>query len=1147
MKRKSAIVQGAGFALALTLLGGVAWLNVRHATHVQESAHWVTHTEQVRLALGELLSVMQDVETGMRGFVLTGRRDFLEPYDAALQAQSAKLRSLRDLIADNPAQQHNLDELARLINRRLDRSAIAVQLRRDAGFGPAQAEVANGEGRTSMDAIRASIAKMDAVEEKLLEERAAVSRHETDIAREITLAGSLLSFVLFLGVFALVLRENRLRRQANLALRTSEENLAVTLESIGDAVMATDAGGRLTWLNTVAETLTGWTRAEAIGRPVGEVFRIVNETTRQPAILPTADTLAKGTVHGLSNHTLLLARDGTERPIADNCSPIHSREGRVVGAVLVFRDQSTERQIAQKLDQMRRHQELLFTSVADGMYGLNLDGSINFGNPAAERMLGYAKGELLGRPAHATIHHHNADRSISPVEQCPVYVTMHDGQTRTVRDEVFWRKDGTCFPVEYVVSPVTDEKGVRGGVIVAFRDAIEHQKQEAELRRAIVAIEAMQDAVFMFAPDTLRLFFVNGGALRQVGYSREELLTMTPLDLKPAFTAAQYRAMVAPLLDGRVASLQFTTVHRHKDGRDIPVEIILQTVGKDEERCLVALCRDVSERQHSEKTLREAHEELSRVNVELAQTSKLKDEFLANMSHELRTPLNAILGLSEALLEQVSGPLTPRQMRSVTTISTSGTHLLTLINDILDLSKIEAGKLELHPEPLNVDEFCQSCLAFVRAQAMQKHIGVAFELDGSVARFVGDPKRCKQILVNLLNNAVKFTPEGGRIGLKVGVPDGEDAVRFTVWDTGIGIAPENQGKLFRAFTQIDSGLSRAQEGTGLGLALVARLAELHGGSVALESEEGKGSRFIVTLPQPAEPAPVLSPEVEAGANRRVYRRALIIEDDVTASEQLVRYLSELGLSSVQHARGNETMEVVLRERPDVILLDIQLPGESGWQVLTRLKEHPQTRDIPVVVVSVVDEPMKSSSLGAAAHFTKPVTRAQLAAFFNRPAAHALLPAPPCAVALRGSGPLILLAEDNEANIETIGGYLEDKGFALRYARNGLDAVQSAQEFHPALILMDIQMPVMDGLTATREIRRNSALHGIPIVVLTALVMPGDRERCLEAGATDYMSKPVKLAVLAAMVDRLVATNGTAKRGEAAPATAHGRMIQLWQP
>jgi signal transduction histidine kinase/CheY-like chemotaxis protein len=538
------------------------------------------------------------------------------------------------------------------------------------------------------------------------------------------------------------------------------------------------------------------------------------------------------------------------------------------------------------------------------------------------------------------------------------------------------------------------------------------------------------------------------------------------------------------------------------------------------------------------RELESANRQLYTANIELARASKLKDEFLANMSHELRTPLNAILGLSETLLEQISGPLTPKQIKSVTTISTSGQHLLALINDILDLSKIEAGKLELRIETVSIRDFCQGCLAFVQTQAVQKQIGVACEIAPGLRQFQADPRRFKQALVNLLTNAVKFTPLGGHIGLTVTAPAEEAVIQFTVWDTGIGIAPTDQGKLFKAFTQVDSGLNRTQEGTGLGLALVARLVEMHNGCVTLVSDPGKGSRFTVTLPWQPPPAPGTAEDGRAlsvagsgvvgtaapGAHH--FHRALVIEDDPTAAEQLVRYLTGLGLSSGVHPRGEEVLTAVLREQPDIILLDLLLPDGDGWQVLARLREHPQTRTIPVAVVSVVDEPEKSFALGASAHFTKPVSRDQLAAFLRRPLP-SRAPAAPQAVAPAPAapGPTILLAEDNEANIQTIGGYLMELGYDMHYALNGLTAVKLARDLCPALILMDIQMPMMDGLSAIREIRADARLKHIPIIALTALAMPGDRERCLSDGATDYMSKPVSLKALRALVERLLPPAG----------------------
>jgi signal transduction histidine kinase len=585
----------------------------------------------------------------------------------------------------------------------------------------------------------------------------------------------------------------------------------------------------------------------------------------------------------------------------------------------------------------------------------------------------------------------------------------------------------------------------------------------------------------------------------------------------------------------------------HDSGLDLPFVVVSGTIGEEVAvemmkmgahdylmkgnltRLAPAVDRELREAAERRESKRAA--ELHRKNLELTLAAKLKDEFLAHMSHELRTPLNAILGMSEMLLEQVAGPLTPRQIKCITTIATSGTHLLELINDILDLSKIEAGKLELNAERVNPRELCESCLSFVNVQAARKRISMELTVDPAVAEFLADPRRLKQILVNLLTNAVKFTPESGRIGLSVGASADGEGVRFVVSDTGVGIARDDQKRLFRPFTQIDSGLTRKQEGTGLGLALVAKLCELHGGSVALESELGCGSRFIVTLPQSIPPWPrvVSAAPVPAECTGDRLRRALIIEDDPAAGQILENHLSELGISTVLRTRGEQACESALHEQPDVIFLDILLPDESGWVALTRLKEMAATQDIPVAVVSVIDNPKKSLALGAAAHFTKPVRRDALVQFLQR---FACLPVD--LDAARERSPIVLLAEDNATNAEMLGVFLQDLGYDMRYAVNGIEAIREAKAWQPAVILMDVQMPVMDGLTAIREIRSDPALSSIPIIALTGLAMPGDREDCLDAGATGYMSKPLKLAAVVETLENLARSSGGQSKRDRSP-------------
>ncbi len=379
--------------------------------------------------------------------------------------------------------------------------------------------------------------------------------------------------------------------------------------------------------------------------------------------------------------------------------------------------------------------------------------------------------------------------------------------------------------------------------------------------------------------------------------------------------------------------------------------------------------------------------ELALANAELKRVMKSKDDFLSAISHELRTPLNAILGLSESLSENIYGELNEKQAKSIETIAESGHHLLSLINDLLDIAKIGAGKMDLDMSSANVEDACKSSMRFISGLAAKKKISVSLTIDPSAATIYADQRRLKQILVNLLSNAVKFTEEGGHISLQTMSNPERNTIEISVTDSGIGISNSDIERLFRPFTQLDSKLSRQYSGTGLGLLLVWRLAELHGGSVEVKSELGKGSCFTVSLP---------------------------------------------------------------------------------W---SESKSH-----FPQAAPAYNDLDISTDRVAA-------------------------------------KGPLILLVDDNEIDLSTVGDYLRAQDFCVILARNGLEAIRVVRECKPQLVLMDIQMPLMDGIGAISILRADPAFASLPILVLTSRAMVGDRERCIEAGANDYLTKPVQLKQL----------------------------------
>lgn len=526
--------------------------------------------------------------------------------------------------------------------------------------------------------------------------------------------------------------------------------------------------------------------------------------------------------------------------------------------------------------------------------------------------------------------------------------------------------------------------------------------------------------------------------------------------------------------------------------------------------------------------------DLSTANAELARAARMKDEFLASISHELRTPLNAILGISEALQEEVYGSLNDDQFQSLRSIEESGRHLLSLINDILDLSKMEAGKLDLEIRSVSVESVCHASLRLIKQNAHKKRLKVHSTIDTSVNTIQADERRVKQILVNLLSNAVKFTLEGGEIGLEVTGDKDKKQVNITVWDNGIGIAKDDISRLFRPFVQLDSRLSREYTGTGLGLSLVYKMVELHGGSVSVDSEIGKGTRFTVSLPwqetgyfmDPSEEADLVAADAP---HLLGFRRALLIEDSAPATAQMIRYLSELGMETITCPQGQGAWEKALVEQPDVVILDIILPDIPGWDVLKQLKAEPPTRDIPVMIVSVVDDQPKAIDYGAALTLVKPINRQQFQSalrqiLVNRIESKWEMIRAANQNQVQVAHPLILLAEDNEANLRTFSDYLLAKQYRILVARNGIDAVKMTKEARPDIILMDIQLPGINGIEAIKEIRADAQLGPVPIVAVTALAMPGDHEACLKAGANAYLSKPVRLKELVQLIDLQLENN-----------------------
>ena len=708
--------------------------------------------------------------------------------------------------------------------------------------------------------------------------------------------------------------------------------------------------------------------------------------------------------------------------------------------------QITERKQAQE------QLHLVVESAPNAIMLVSSNGRLRLVNAQVENYFGYDRTELIGMDINELIPHRF--RSQHRVQLAEFLKSPHPRPMGTGRDLYGLRKDGTEFPAEIGITPLDslDESLV----MVTIIDITPRKQAEEELKRHINYLTGLREVDQAIASSfdirlSLNILVTRAVPLLKVDAATILLLDpiMNTLQLAtghgfrtniPYATSVRLSESYAgrAVMERRMLKLPNLTYepnHLFRTGflkeenivsyYGVPLIVKGKVVGvmevfnrtpveRDQEwfdflnslagQAAIAIDNarlwDQVQRHARDLELRVAERTaaLNHTNAELEHANRAKDEFLANMSHELRTPLNSILGISESLLEQRRDPLTDYQARSLQIIESSGRHLLELINDILDLSKIEAGKFDYYPQLVELDALCRSSLAFVKSQAARKMIALTYDNETSVANITADPRRLKQVLVNLLSNAVKFTPENGCVTLHVHVDEEQAFVEFAVTDNGIGIAPQDLKLLFQPFVQVDSKLNRQFEGTGLGLSLVEKLTDLHGGSVHVESQVGTGSRFTVRLPW---------------ENKK---------------------------------KVDEVERVTLLDR-------IEKPAVPATA-------HPESR-------------------------------------------------------------VVLLAEDNMASILTIGEYLKSHGYRLVEAHDGLEAIEKTEVHDPSIILMDIQMPVLDGLEAMRRLRTNPRFANIPIISLTALAMPGDRERCLEAGANEYLTKPVRLKLLKQTIENLL--------------------------
>ncbi len=741
-------------------------------------------------------------------------------------------------------------------------------------------------------------------------------------------------------------------------------------------------------------------------------------------------------------------------------------------------------------------------------------GAITHWNPQAESSLGWSRDEVIGR--HCEL--------VFPSNAGSLAHLLDFAQGAHTVETIARHRDGRELPVRIAASTVRQGQARR---LVAFLSDPKNLERAAELRQSEEhnqdVLDNIEDA---YCEVDLRgdYLFANAAYCRMYGRTRQEVIGASYKQFNDPERTGSLRVIYNQVF--RTGQPVKSFEHEFKPGRFADLSIWLKRDSAGQPVGFCCTIRDITERKRHERELAQAKEV-----AEAA--SKAKSEFLANMSHEIRTPMNGILGMTELAL---STALTDEQREFLSMVKSSADALLVILNDILDYSKMEADKVVLDPVPFNVCELVGDAMKTMAISAHKKGLELAFDVEQNVPLdVIGDSARLRQVLLNLIGNAIKFSEKGEVVvNVRLQEVEGDDVrLLFSVRDTGIGIPREKQTKLFQPFEQADTSTTREYGGTGLGLAICKRIVQLMAGSMWLESKPGVGSTFYFTAALAAARAPERTLEPLAANLSEL--PVLIIDDNATNRRILSELARQWKMLPDEACSGPEGLEKLERAagagRPfQLVLLDEQMPSMGGIEVIERIRKNQALHGATIMMLTSADQRSSAArcrELGVDTYLIKPFKPAELLAMIQK--ALGAMEAARTRQASSGLNPMtqrplsVLVAEDNVVNQKLAVAMLKRLGCSAIIARNGEEAVACWRESRPDLILMDVQMPEMDGFDATRRIRGLELAEGtrIPIIAMTAHAMRGDRERCLEAGMDDYISKPISGPALQQTIARCV--------------------------
>jgi PAS domain S-box-containing protein len=905
--------------------------------------------------------------------------------------------------------------------------------------------------------------------------------------------------------------QETLERNKQLAALNEEiKRFQLGIEKSDDAIFVTDPQGNIEFANSGFEKVYGYRPEEVVGRNprILKSGLIDQEQYKQfwDALL------GGGTVTGeITNKH----RDGRLVTIAGTTSPILDEFGKILGFLAVHHDMTKTKQAEMALAKSEADLRALFTSMEDVVLVYDQDGRYVRIAPTNPSKLIRPPEELLGKSVHEVLPKGLADKFLDAIRQ-----TLSRGENTQleydlqVGEDTFWflaslskLDEHTVF---WIARDITERK--KSEEVIRLRN--EYLGVSAEIGKLVTStldlntiftrsvqlinerFQLYHTSIFIVEETGFNVLMreATGAAGEQLRNQRYSLpVKATTIIGKVALEGTAYVANDArfdplfklhPLLPETRAE---ATLPLRIGSRIIGVVDMQATTTdafpEDEVSVLQTLADQIAIAIDNARSY-----ELSQEAVkEMRETDRVRSQFLANMSHELRTPLNSIIGFSRVILKGIDGPVTELQQQDLTAIYNSGQHLLSLINDILDLAKIEAGKMELAFDEVNMADVTTSVISTISGLVKDKPISLMKEVEPNLPTARADAIRVRQVMINLLSNAAKFTEEGDiivKVGLKAS-PTGRMEIQVSVTDTGPGISKEDQAKLFQAFSQVDDSPTRKTGGTGLGLSISQHLINMHGGRIWVESEPGKGSTFTFTLP-------LYRKDRETAAG---YKLVLAIDDDPQVIGLYERYLQPQDYQVIPLTDPSRALERVKQLRPYAVTLDIMMPGVDGWQVLETLKKDPETRDIPVIICSIIDDQERGYSLGAADYLTKPILEEDLVHALDR---------------LNPDGSIrdVLVIDDDPNHLRLLGKILNDDGrykpTLIEGGKTGWDLISSGNP--PHAVILDLFMPDMDGFMILENMRADDKLRDIPVIVISGMDLTAEQKDQLNQFGQRLLSK-----------------------------------------